>query len=322
MADRALPRAVGRPGAAGGQAGRRRSSTCWWRSCWSASPTATNARAGRIRRSSSGSRSDEIGEGRGRSMRLESQDGSSGRPSFCVPSGSRSSSSRISSSSATRACSSAHSFTRGGITVYSDEPIPPESAGRDPRGGRAPAGPEPAGGPARIKDLRIYICNRRWRFVLFANFRYKVGGLAYRRSPTISSSGRSTSTRIAWSAHRARRAGRAYPELLTWPTRSCTSWSPGSWGSSSTGGSRPGRTRDTPTWWPRAGNSTMSAREQLRRGDRELDPKRSGLYLRYHLLVAYLLERKGIGVGELLGREFDPAAARGGDPGGRERDGS
>ena len=39
------------------------------------------------------------------------------------------------------------------------------------------------------------------------------------------------------------------------------------------------------------------AREQLRRGDRELDPKRSGLYLRYHLLVAYLLERKGLSVG-------------------------
>ena len=49
------------------------------------------------------------------------------------------------------------------------------------------------------------------------------------------------------------------------------------------------------------------AREHLRRGDRELDPKRSGLYLRYHLLVAYLLDRKGISVGDLLTREFDPA---------------
>jgi len=49
------------------------------------------------------------------------------------------------------------------------------------------------------------------------------------------------------------------------------------------------------------------AREQLRSGDRELDPKRSGLYLRYHLLVAYLLDHKGISVAELLNREFDPA---------------
>jgi len=49
------------------------------------------------------------------------------------------------------------------------------------------------------------------------------------------------------------------------------------------------------------------AREQLRRGDRELDPKRSGLYLRYHLLVAYLLDHKGITLDELLNRDFDPA---------------
>ena len=49
------------------------------------------------------------------------------------------------------------------------------------------------------------------------------------------------------------------------------------------------------------------AREQLRRGDRELDPKRSGLYLRYHLLVAYLVEHRGISIVEMLTREFDPA---------------
>lgn len=49
------------------------------------------------------------------------------------------------------------------------------------------------------------------------------------------------------------------------------------------------------------------AREQLKRGDRELDPKRSGLYLHYHLLVAYLLDHKGVSISDLLNREFDPA---------------
>ncbi len=29
------------------------------------------------------------------------------------------------------------------------------------------------------KDIRIYLCNRRWRFILFANYRYRVGGLTY-----------------------------------------------------------------------------------------------------------------------------------------------
>jgi len=72
-----------------------------------------------------------------------------------------------------------HTFSRGGITLYSDEPIPSESAGRileevDRRLARSPLAARP-----RIQDLRIYICNRRWRFVLFANTQYKVGGLAY-----------------------------------------------------------------------------------------------------------------------------------------------
>ena len=38
----------------------------------------------------------------------------------------------------------------------------------------------------------------------------------------------------------------------------------------------------------------------FRAGTRELDPKRSGLYLRYHLLVAYLLDREGMTPDALL----------------------
>ena len=38
-----------------------------------------------------------------------------------------------------------------------------------------------------------------------------------------------------------------------------------------------------------------------------MDPRRSGLYLRYQLLVTYLLDGKGISVRELLSREFDAA---------------
>jgi hypothetical protein len=42
-----------------------------------------------------------------------------------------------------------------------------------------------------------------------------------------------------------------------------------------------------------------------RRGARELNPQRSGLYLRYQLGVTYLLESKGVPPGELLTRPFD-----------------
>ena len=48
-------------------------------------------------------------------------------------------------------------------------------------------------------------------------------------------------------------------------------------------------------------------RELLARDAPEMDPKRSGLYLRYELMVAHLLERRGMTVDELLGRRIDPA---------------
>ena len=47
------------------------------------------------------------------------------------------------------------------------------------------------------------------------------------------------------------------------------------------------------------------AREQFLRGAPAMDPARSGLYLRYHLLVAYLLDIKGISVDALLTQPFN-----------------
>jgi hypothetical protein len=45
----------------------------------------------------------------------------------------------------------------------------------------------------------------------------------------------------------------------------------------------------------------------LERDAPEMSPRRSGLYLRYELMVAYLLERRGLSVDELLARPLDPA---------------
>jgi hypothetical protein len=47
--------------------------------------------------------------------------------------------------------------------------------------------------------------------------------------------------------------------------------------------------------------------EAFRAGTRELDPKRSGLYLRYHLLVAYLLDRAGMPAEALLAGPIEQA---------------
>jgi hypothetical protein len=48
-------------------------------------------------------------------------------------------------------------------------------------------------------------------------------------------------------------------------------------------------------------------RELLARDAPEMDPKRSGLYLRYELMVAHLLGRRGMTVDELLAGPIDPA---------------
>ena len=45
-----------------------------------------------------------------------------------------------------------------------------------------------------------------------------------------------------------------------------------------------------------------AGREALRRGASEMDVGRSGLYRRYELLVAYLLERRGMDAWTLLAR--------------------
>jgi hypothetical protein len=48
-------------------------------------------------------------------------------------------------------------------------------------------------------------------------------------------------------------------------------------------------------------------RALLERDAPEVSPQRSGLYLRYELMVAHLLERRGMTVDELLARPIDPA---------------
>ena len=46
-------------------------------------------------------------------------------------------------------------------------------------------------------------------------------------------------------------------------------------------------------------------------GTRELDPKRSGLYLRYHLLVAYLLDHQATTPDALLAGPIEQAEVEG-----------
>ena len=200
-----------------------------------------------------------------------------------------------------------HAFTRGAITIYSDEPIPPGPAGQIIAEVEERLAHSPLATPARLKNLRVYICNSRWRFVLFANTRYKVGGLVYTpisdnvflrkvrfdRNCLVGHSGKDTApprTISYYIAHEIMHVlvGRELGIVRHWRLPA----------------------------WKNEGYADLiakgvnfdygQARKQLRNGDPDLDPNRSGLYLRYHLLVAYLLIHRGISVHELLNGEFDP----------------
>jgi hypothetical protein len=200
-----------------------------------------------------------------------------------------------------------HSFTRRGITLYSDEPIPSGPAERILEDVERRLLQSPLASPDRLKVLRIYICNRRWRFILFANFRHRVGGLIYQplsdniflraanveANRLIGPSGNEVPgqrTLVYYIAHEATHAlvGRELGVVKHWVL---PSW----------------KNEGYADFVAKGGEFDYGhARDQLRRGDPEFDPKHSGLYLRYHLLVAYLLEHKGISVRELLEREFSP----------------
>ena len=75
----------------------------------------------------------------------------------------------------------ADAFNQGNITLFSDEPIPAHSGGRVLDDVRLRLGRTPLFHQTASPRSTVYICNRGWRFILFANFRYRVGGLTLRR---------------------------------------------------------------------------------------------------------------------------------------------
>lgn len=201
-----------------------------------------------------------------------------------------------------------YTLARGGITLHSDEPIPPESAGLILDEVERRLARSPLAGGGRLGDIRVYVCNRRWRFVLLANFRHHVGGLTYppltdniflrpvrfEADRLIGPSGQDVPgerTLTYFIAHEiahvliARELGVVgYARLPDWKNEGYADL------------------------LAKGGEFDFDrAREQLRRGDRDLDPERSGLYLRYHLLVADLLEFRGLSVRDILRNDFDPA---------------
>src|SRR5262245_58309081 len=201
-----------------------------------------------------------------------------------------------------------YSFTQGIVTLYSDEPILPRSAAQVLEEVERRLARSPLYHHQTARGIRVHLCNRRWRFLFFANIRHQVGGLTY---PPLTDNIFLRPTRL----DADRLIGPSGQEVSGERTLSyfiaheiMHALIAGELGA--------GRYSRLPAWKDEGYADRIAkgidfdyerAVRQLRRGDREMDPIRSGLYLRYRLLVTYLLDRKGINVHELLNREFDPA---------------
>jgi hypothetical protein len=200
-----------------------------------------------------------------------------------------------------------HTFSYGGITLYSDEPIPSHAAEQVLKGAEQRLARSPLFRTRSGAGIRVYICNRRWRFILFANQKYHVGGLTY---PPLSNN--IFLRAVDFDADRLiGPSGTAVPG-----ERTLTYFIAHEIMHTLIADELGALAYSRLPAWKDEGYSDHVAKGAsfhfehalglLRSGDREIDPRRSGLYLRYNLLVAYLLEQKRISVHEMLNQEFEP----------------
>jgi hypothetical protein len=198
----------------------------------------------------------------------------------------------------------AYEITRGGLTLHSTTPLP---GAMQTTVDRALVRLQRSPVYASSGGIHIFLCQQQPVFTLFARQNYRAGGVAdwlvgqhafLRESDMhsdrlISPSGTAVATDRPLSyfiAHEAmhiaiaRHVGRAaYSRLPQWVDDGYADYV----------------ARDI---------DYGAALERMKTDARELDPRRSGLYLRYHLMVAYLLEKKGVSLDALLSDPPDRAA--------------
>lgn len=198
----------------------------------------------------------------------------------------------------------AYQLNHANITVHSTTPVP-ESMRTTLERVRARLNRSPLIDPHRPQ--RVFICNTPWIFALFARNNYRVGGIAdaflgqnvfLRQSDMandrlIGPSGKPVAADRPLSyfiAHelmhiaQARHIGRiGYAKLPQWVDDGYADYV----------------ARDY---------DLAAALKGLKVDAKELDPTRSGLYIRYHLMVAYLLENKHMDISTLLNSPPDRAA--------------
>jgi hypothetical protein len=190
----------------------------------------------------------------------------------------------------------AHELTADGITVHSTRPIPPAMKTTLDRV-RARLDRSPAA--AMTRGVHVFICDSPWLFGLFARQNYRVGGVAVwlvgqhvflresdmENDRLIGPSGRPVA------ADRPLSYFIAHEVMHIANVRTVGRW----------------RYSRMPQWVDDGYADYVAhdidlgdALKRMKEGARELDPQRSGLYLRYQLLVAYLIDKRRLAVDDLL----------------------
>jgi hypothetical protein len=190
----------------------------------------------------------------------------------------------------------AHEMSTAGITVHATRPIP-EAMKTTLERARARLDRSPL--QARTRDVHVFVCDSPWLFALFARQNYRVGGITdwlvgqhvflresdMQNDRLISPSGQHVS------ADRPLSYFIAHEVMHVAHVRAVGRW-------------RYARMAQ----WVDDGYADYVARaidfgdalQKMKEGARELDPRRSGLYVRYQLMVAYLLDKQRMPLEELL----------------------
>ena len=198
----------------------------------------------------------------------------------------------------------AYELRHANITIHSTRPIPGEMGATLQRV-HSRLQRSPLFDANRSSD--VFLCHPQWLFAVFARQNYRVGGIAdgfvgqhvflrdsdMRNDRLISPTGTPVAADRPLSyfvAHElmhiatVRHVGRQrYARLPQWVDDGYADYF----------------ARDI---------DFAQALQKMKADARELDPRRSGLYLRYHLMVAYLIEKKGMRVEGLMAAPPDREA--------------
>jgi hypothetical protein len=191
----------------------------------------------------------------------------------------------------------AHHVAYENLRLYSDRPVPAQAMpilGEVQRRLRRSPIYDPG------VTYRVFVCNDPARFAFFANFKHRVGGISYElfRHNSFLRGADIAHDRLIAPSGRAVPGDRTLTYFITHEIVHGVT-------EARTGLFRYFRLAE----WVKDGYADYVAvdrfdfkgnLEKFKRGSPEMDPAGSGLYLKYHLFVAYLLDVRKIGTDDLL----------------------